>query len=359
MNDLGTLLADSARRVFEDHCDRATKESAEKGAWPAQLWGQVTDAGFTAAITPESAGGLGATMAEGMTVLRAAGAAAAPIPLAETMLAGWLLASAGLEVPDGPLSVAPVRLDATLKLARAGQGWHLSGVARRIPWASMVGHLAVLVEYDKIWYVARVSTADCRVDGEQNVAFEPRDSVGFDCALASDAVGPAQAGFGMPQLLAFGAAMRTAQIAGAMDQVLRMTVQYALERIQFGRPIGKFQIIQQYLAVMAGQTAAAGAAADLATWAVQHDFSLFAIAAAKARAGEAASAAATIAHQVHGAIGITHEHTLHFLTRRLWSWRDEFGSESYWCKVIGEELCRIGADDMWEFLTDAAEASKE
>ena len=72
---------------------------------------------------------------------------------------------------------------------------------------------------------------------------------------------------------------------------------------------------------------------------------------AKIRVGEAASKSARIAHQVHGAIGITEEYELQQSTRRLWSWRDEFGNETYWAINLGQEVIRMGADRLWPFIT--------
>jgi acyl-CoA dehydrogenase len=78
----------------------------------------------------------------------------------------------------------------------------------------------------------------------------------------------------------------------------------------------------------------------------------FAAAAAKIRAGIAAGRTAEIAHQVHGAIGFTHEHSLHRLTRRLWSWRDEFGDESFWSRELGSRLLAAGAEALWPAMTE-------
>jgi alkylation response protein AidB-like acyl-CoA dehydrogenase len=129
-----------------------------------------------------------------------------------------------------------------------------------------------------------------------------------------------------------------------------MTVTYANERVQFGRPIGKQQAVQQMLAILAGQVAACGGAADIAGTAFD-TLDLMAIAAAKVRAGEAVSIAAPIAHQVHGAIGFTEEHRLHFFTRRLWAWRDEFGSERHWSAILGRHAISAGSDGLWPLVT--------
>ena len=148
--------------------------------------------------------------------------------------------------------------------------------------------------------------------------------------------------------------MRSLQIAGALEHMLGITLQYALDRKQFGKPIGKFQAVQQNLAVLASQTAAASAAADIAAEAVGNGITALPIAAAKLRCGEAAGMGANLSHAVHGAIGFTYEHSLHFFTKRLWSWRDEFGNEAEWGLMLGRHIAERGADRFWFDLTDAA-----
>jgi acyl-CoA dehydrogenase len=121
--------------------------------------------------------------------------------------------------------------------------------------------------------------------------------------------------------------------------------------VQFGRPIGKFQAVQHMLALLAGHAAAAGAAADAAIDAGAIRPSEFAVAVAKARIGEAAGKGAEIAHQIHAAMGYTREHNLHFVSRRLWAWRDEFGNETHWQMRLGRLVARQGADALWPMLT--------
>ncbi len=338
-------LAHSAERLFAAHAGKSVRRSAEDGVFPQALWDAVTDAGFTTALLPEAAGGFGATVAEAMGLLRIAATHAAPIPLAETMLAGWLLARADLPVPEGPLTVAPVRLKDALSLRRAGDGWRLTGKAGRIPWARAAAAIVVLTDGPA---VALLRPGEFTVSHDCNLAGEPRDTIVVDAmvdALAID-VGPAQ-------LRAAGAAVRTVQIAGALSRALALSVQYAQARVQFGRPIGKFQAVQQSLAVLAGQSAAAIAAADMATDALANGLAPLLVGAAKARAGEAASIAAGLAHQAHGAIGFTQEYELHTLTRRLWSWRDEFGNEAEWNAVVGRAALAAGPDGLWPALTAA------
>jgi acyl-CoA dehydrogenase len=246
--------------------------------------------------------------------------------------------------------VAPVREGERLRARREGTDWRIEGAATRVPWARQCAAAAVVAEADGKSIVALVATADCASSEGHNVAGEPRDELVFPSAKALQAgVAPIANG----ALHALGAVMRSAQMAGALQSILEMTVQYAQERVQFGRPIGRFQAVQQNLAVLAGQTAAATAAAEAAIEAAARDLDSPAVAASKIRAGEAAGIGAAIAHQMHGAIGFTQEHRLHHLTRRLWSWRDEFGNEAYWARRLGGAVATAGADRLWQGITAA------
>ena len=223
-------------------------------------------------------------------------------------------------------------------------GGRLSGTAAAVPFAAGAEHLAVVAG----GRVALVAGADCRVAHGVNLANEPRGDVTFD-AVRPLAVSAAPAD---PRALAaFGAVARAVQMTGALEAILDMTVSYAGERVAFGRPIARFQAIQHELARLAGETAAAASALD-AGGAVD-DRAFMDVAAAKIRVGEAAQAGAAIAHQVHGAIGFTEEHILQRYTRRLWSWRDDFGAESRWAATLGEMVAAAGADAFWPLLAQS------
>jgi len=343
IDNAGDMLRETADRLFQAHCDTQTQRSADQGKWPTALWAAVEEAGLHRALVPEKAGGFGIAIPDALSLLKVAGACAAPIPLAETMLASWLLAGAGLEIPDGPLTAAPVRNGETVTLTQTDGGWHVEGIITRVPWGRDVDHLVVLAGSQ----IALIGKQSWSIETGENVAREPRDTV----HLNGMAIATGHTATTASDLIAVGAAMRTQQIAGALTRLTEMTTQYAQDRVQFGRPIGKFQAVQQNLAVMAGQTAAAVAAADLAAEAVANGVKILPIAAGKARAGEAAGIAAGIAHQIHGAIGFTFEHNLHFLTRRLWSWRDEFGKDSAWHQLLGRHMAKAGADRLWSEIT--------
>ena len=343
-----SILTDTANRLFSDHVTPQLLASAERGEWPVAAWQAIEEAGLHRALLPETAGGFGVPVADALGLLRIAGAHAAPVPLAETMVAGWLLGGAGLQVPDGPLALTA---DRALSLRQERSGWRLSGRAASVPWGRNAAALAVLAEHNGEKFIALLQPGDWTTAPAGNVAREPRDAIEIDTTLPQGTVAPAAAGVGPLGVRAVGAATRTIMIAGVLDAMTAMTVQYAQDRVQFGRPIARFQAIQHNLAVLASQAAAAGAAADVAAEAVADGVRIPAIAAAKTRAGEAAGIGAAIAHQVHGAIGFTYEHRLHFFTKRLWAWRDEYGSEAEWSRRLGQHMAVAGADRLWAEIT--------
>jgi acyl-CoA dehydrogenase len=252
-HSIGDMLRETAHRLFQTHCDMATQRAADQDVWPAALWVAIEEAALNRALVPEEAGGFGVDITDALSLLRVAGAHALPVPLAETMLASRLLAEAGIPIPDGPLSIGPVRDGEIPELTRTAGGWHLTGTVARIPWARNADHLAVVAQHNgKPWLA--LAAAKSTEPGE-NIAREPRDTVRFDGPV----IAAAPATITHPVLKALGAAMRTQQIAGALTRLTEVTTQYAQDRVQFGRPIGKFQAVQQNLAVLAGQTAAAGA----------------------------------------------------------------------------------------------------
>jgi acyl-CoA dehydrogenase len=348
MSEMRNDLLKTVDRIFDEHCPKPVRESAEAGKWPAALWQALEEVGLTRAALPEEAGGSGIEFEDAMFALRRSAYHGAPVPLAETMLAGRLLAAAGIEVPDGSLTVAPVQSNDQLKFVKDAAGASVSGTAHRVPWGNVCAHAMVAGELDGKGMVGLVSTAGAAGSVEKNLAGEPRALLRFE-RTPLIALAPLEGA--LSRLEAEGALYLSVQMAGALERTLEYSLQYANERVQFGRPIAKFQAIQHMLAVLAGQVAASSAAADAAVEASRQVPDEFAVSVAKSRVGEAAGKGAEIAHQVHGAMGYTREHNLHYSTRRLWSWRDEFGNETYWQSRLGRMIASRGADALWPLLT--------
>jgi len=217
-------------------------------------------------------------------------------------------------------------------------GFDVSGTVGRVPWARRASTVALAL--DGAVYLVGLEGADRRP--RYNLAGEERDTVVLDCAQAR-----AAKDLEPDSLLVHGALVRVAMMAGALDRVSALALEYARERVQFGRPIGRFQAVQALLVTIAQQAALAGVAADAA---IERERP-FEIGAAKLLAGRAAVTAGRAAHQVLGARGVTLEHPLSLETRRLWSWRSEYGDDRYWSKRLGTAAIHGGADRLYPTIT--------
>jgi acyl-CoA dehydrogenase len=342
--DQTAMIEDSVTRLFHAHADQWRPNAPVH--WSPATWSALEDMGLARALLDEVSGGFGLTPAQALRILRLAGASAMPLPIGEAMLGTWLLSRAGIEIPSGALSVG---LCSTLDVAKSAEAFHVSGVAARIPWGQAAHWLVLLAELPGATGVFLIASGSVTWSAGCNLAGEARDTAQIDVHI-----GRAQAGE-IPRLdpvaqQALGAALRCQSIAGALEHVMQMTLQYAQERVQFGRPIGTFQVIQHNIAIIAGHVVAAGAAADLAAESFGAADPLPA-AIAKVRCGEAAGAVASSAHQIHGALGFTAEHSLQRYSKRLWAWRDEFGAEPYWSAIIGNAVLQAGAEGLWPLLT--------
>lgn len=353
VNEHRDALRELATSIFTDHAVEPERGSVVgEVEFDAALWSALDGSGLARLSLPEAAGGSGADLTDSGEVLLLAGQHAAPVPLAETdLLAGWLLHAAGLPVPPGPLTATP----ADLAVAPRRDGWQVRGVVERVPWARCAAAIAVLSPGPGGPMVLALDPAHYRVEHGRNLAGEPRDRVRVDGVLPVGSA--ALVGDGtllrLRRRAALGSALR---LAGAAQQALARTVEYATQREQFGRPIARFQAVQQEIAVLAGEAASAQVAARAALRVVAEEGfgtggAALAVAMAKARTSAAAAPIARIAHQVHGALGFTAEHRLRLSTTRLWAWRDEHGNEADWHTVLGAAAAAAGADGLWPLLT--------
>ena len=351
MNDTRRMIEDSVTRLFAGlftptELARFDREGLSSAAWQA-----CADLGLDRALLSEEEGGIGATTGDVFSIAHMAGYYAASVGVVDTLLAGWLLTRAGITPPSGP----GVLIDASgnaqpLRFHHEhGQPVTLSGEVT-VCWAGTAEWGVATRRRGEVCEVYLIGLTPADGVGKQawlNMAREPGARLVFDNTTVQ-AVGELAVTHGINPVRLAGALARSAQISGALQRVLDLTIQYAGERVQFGKQLGQNQVIQHMLATLAGHVAASRVAA-LAAWNGSAD-SCFDIAVAKARCSEAAGLAASVAHQVHGAIGFTHEHTLGFHTRRLWSWRAEFGSDAWWSAELGRQAMAAGKARFWASL---------
>jgi acyl-CoA dehydrogenase len=330
------LLVETVNGLFEDQCTPERTHAAE-GSLDAALWDTLVESGLSLVGVPEANGGSGGSFADAMAIVKAAGEFAAAVPIADTIVGAMLIARAGLPVPDGPLAVAVV------EAGRSG--------SVRVPWGQVAAHV-VIAAADGLRVVDRNAVVEI-VRGE-NYAGEGWIQIDATGALGIAPTGLAATVTGT-DARALGALARAMQMGGALTRVVDLCVQYANEREQFGKPIGKFQVLQHYLSEIAGEAVTAVAAAEnaadvMAMGAARAEVDQV-VGAAKAVAGRAAGTVNRLAHQIHGAIGYTDEHRLQYWTKRLWAWRDDFGTESQWAATLGSSLAAAGGDALWPRLT--------
>ena len=365
------LLAQTADALLTRHCDAAVREAAEESGWAGGLWDRLEEAGFTRLDVPEAAGGSGGDCADALTLLELAGRHAVPLPLAESsMLGGWLLAAAGIPLPDGPLSVPVPHPGDELAVS----GGRVSGQLHRVPWGGRAAAVAALASSadglgssaDGTGFsadglgssadgtvVVALDPGQGAVTTARNLAGELRDRLVFDgVVLGGDRMAAAPPGTAA-RLALRGALSRTALLAGACARAASLTIEYAQQREQFGRPIARFQAVGSRLVQLTSEAELAMLAAQVAAiqFTARDLDAAFEVAAARVSVSRAAAQVGTHAHQVHGAIGMTREYELHHVTRRLLAWRNEWGGETHWGAQIGERVLAGGADELWPLVS--------
>ncbi|HIG78941.1 MAG TPA: acyl-CoA dehydrogenase [Cycloclasticus sp.] len=340
MNELSHLIEESAAKLFEGFALSNGAEEMEAGVFPEALWQAFINDGWLQTMLAEEKGGAGLGLAGGCVLMRLAGYYAVPLPVVESLMAVYLLAESGQAVADE--LYIPVIVKAGLTDA---EQFELAGV----PWARYAAGMVLVLPTDNGCSICIVKQQDMQLTNGANMAGEPRDDVRIKIQLLRDAK-PVD-GVSVERIKSWLALGRAAQLSGALQRTLEMTVNYATERKQFGREIAKFQAVQQQVAVQAEHTSAARCAVDASMAHLGSEQEWECIAAAKITAGEAAGISAKTAHAVHAAIGFTQEYSLQLSTRRLWSWRDEYGNEAEWSIQLGEYFMQLAGDDIWHQLT--------
>jgi acyl-CoA dehydrogenase len=291
--------------------------TGEAAAPFAQQWKAIAGTGLPWVSVPEDAGGSGGTLLDAVAVAFAAGAHAVPLPIVETMLAGWLHAEAGLTIEQVPMSVADQLL--------AGQG----GGSVRVGWGADVQRVGAIADppgedVAEPWLLTFRPDPGAAVVGH-DLADQPRITVSLDRQAGERHPLPART---VAEFHGRAAVLRGAQMAGALDTVLSLTQRYTAERSQFGRPVGAFQAVAQHLVTIAQAATLTRLSVLRAARALHTGSGEFEAVAAKHLANEYGTAGVRAAYQAHGAIGLTREYALQRFTRRLLVWRDENGSRS-------------------------------
>ena len=339
------LFADAVRQVLADQCTPAVVRGIEAGQAHAALWQSLEDAGFADALVPEALGGAGLSLAEVFPVLALCGAFALPLPLGETLLARAVLAQAGVAIPQGSIALAQAK-ETPQEVPDPANGLDsvVSLVCDGVP-CGRVADWVLVVHLDQTYLlpVARAVSSPSSFVIDARLVWSPQE--------VAAAVRLPRA----PDLRLLQGCVHAALLAGALQTVFNSSLQYANDRVQFGRPIGKFQAIQHQLSVMAEHAFAARMAAQIGCQSGTAMPDRLRVGVAKARTSEAALEVAALAHSIHGAIGFTEAFDLQLFTRRLHQWRSVGGSESYWHTQLGLALLDSGSALSLDLLRTATD----
>lgn len=347
-------IDDLCSKLFETEISTGANNRANE--WNQTIWDKVCEAGLPTVLAEVGDGSFG--WPEALPILCALGRWQTCLPLAETILANYVL---GNELPldkDAVITVAEQPIDCPF--IGHSDRITLTAELKQVPWVNIASHLLVgLRPHSAQAHVAIVdlSAQNVRFIHGVNAAGEARSTVILEAAEVRifDASRRIESSLGLVQQLAL---IRSAMMIGAMEAAASLSLSHANERVQFGRPIGRFQAIQQQLAEMIGYMSSAGTSVQVAFESAEQrrrsssstiDFD---VAVAKVICGQAALRVRAVSHQVLGAMGFTQEHALHLATTRLWSWRFEGGTESYWAELLGKSMIAGGADSYWSAMVD-------
>ncbi len=351
MDDTLTILDDSLARLWKGTVDPKSTIAAERVGLDKAAWQALIDIGVVGAEPPLS-------MLELAVVMKSISGAGALVPYADSEAIGrWLANAAGFEPTKEILTVVVVD-PASIQARKGTDAVRLSMQGQVIPWATRA---------DKI--IFSFHTGDgCRIGVKAkdsvkfrtlpNFAGEPHGVVLDDAVdLASDDMHGVGLDYGPERVMQRGALCRSVQMLGAMVRINELTLQYSHDRKQFKRSLADFQIIQSYLAEMAGELAASSVAIDVAVARIDEADAFEHVAAAKIRTAHASRQITSLGHQVHGSFGFTQEAPLNIWSRRIWAWRDDYGNEAEWGAKLGGLIITRGGDALWTSITGQMNAN--
>jgi alkylation response protein AidB-like acyl-CoA dehydrogenase len=315
----------------------------------ALLWSTVSGLEWPLVGVAESAGGAGGDLADAAELAAGTGRHAVALPLVETGLAAWVLAEAGLPADRAATgATVAVGRPGELDIRSTADGWQLDGAVTGVRWLRAVSTVVVVASQEDVTRVVVLDRSAVRVDETENLAGERVGTLRLDrvpVPAAATATGP---GTLVAAVVDRAALLRAAAIGGALERACRLTIEHVSTRRQFGRPLIALQAVAHAVADIAVERDLVGAAVAAALARPGRGTA----AAARATAARSAGIVAEKAHQLHGAMGITREHSLHLVTRRLWAWRDEDGSQRHWELVVGDEVLAGDDDDaLWSLVT--------
>jgi alkylation response protein AidB-like acyl-CoA dehydrogenase len=363
------MLRQMARDFLTKNCPKTLVRAMEKDerGYSPELWSEIAGLGWTGLVMPEKYGGSGLGFLELAILLEEMGRVCFPVPFLASVVSGGLaILEAGSDVqkqeylpliasgkavftlaltePDGLYEPGSVQTAAKPE----GDSYIITGTKLFVPEAHVADFILCVARTDAesengiSIFIVDKQTAGIKCTALKTLAGDKLFEVTFDRVVIprQNLLGELNRGWETIKKIVEKAALaKCAEMLGGMQQVLEMTVAYAKERKQFDRPIGSFQVIQHYCAAMATEVEGARFGVYRAAWALSEGLPCRKeIAVAKVFINEASHRVVSLAHQVHGAIGITMDYDLQLYTRRLKAGALSFGDADLYREVVAREM---------------------
>ena len=371
LNETQQMLKKSAQEFLAQQCQHTlvrAMEEDERGYSP-QLWQQMVDLGWAGLAFPEEYGGAGGNFLDLAVLLEEMGRALVPGPFFSTVVLGGLtVLDAGSQSQRQDLlpRICQGQVMMTLALTEPSatfQPWGILVQARRDGDDYIISGTKLFVPdahvSDAMVVAARTSQHE---DARSGIAtfLVPADAPGVSATVlrtlgsdkqcevvfndarvpASGILGEVDGGWPIVErALQRATAAKCMEMLGGAETVLEMTVEYAKQRVQFGRPVGSFQAVQHHCANMATEVECSRFVAYQAAWRVAEGLPCAReVSMAKAWVSDAYRRVCTLAHQSHAAIGFTKEHNLQLYTRRARAQEAAFGDASFHRELVAQAL---------------------
>jgi len=367
------LLAESVSRLLADTYSFAQRKTylAQPEGWSPAIWGKFAELGLLGLPFAEEYGGFGGGAQEVMLVMQAFGRVLVLEPFLSTVvLAGTAVRTAG--TAEQKRAILPAIAEGTLKLAfahserqarydltdvvttakRSGSGWVLDGSKSVVSHGDSADRLVISARTAGDRYDADGITlflVDASTDGLARRGYNTRDETrAADIALSNvrvsdaDVLGAVGQGLAIVEtVIEAGIAATAAETVGAMEAMNEMTLEYSKTRVQFGQPIGSYQVVQHRLADMFMTQEQGRSMAMLATMMVDHGDPgerAHNMAMAKVGVAQAGRYVSQSAVQMHGGIGMTEEYAVGHYFRRCMVMERLFGDPAYYLQRLADEV---------------------
>jgi alkylation response protein AidB-like acyl-CoA dehydrogenase len=365
------ILKRSAQDFLKKECPpsliREMKDD-ERG-YPKELWDQMVELGWTGVMIPENYGGIGGSYLDLCILLESMGAVCCPAPFfSSVVLGGLTLLSAGSD--EQKQKLLPKLVDGDLVFAMATTEPGIWYDMTRISMEAAPDRDEYVLDGTKLFvengHIADYLICAARTDSEAGsgagltlflldahspgISCSPAETLGYErqCELVFDQVrvsksnvlGEVGQAYGILERLQEQAAVaKCAELVGCIQTAFNMTVKYAKDRKQFGRPIGSFQAVQHHCANMVVDVDGSRFMTYQAAWKISEGLPAGREAAmAKAWTSDASRRVTSLAHQIHGAISFTEEYDVHLFYRRAKAGEVAFGDTEYHLEKVAQSL---------------------